>query len=98
MIEILIICVIGGIAGWIAGLLVKSENDSVFVDIIFGIVGGYIGYRIFGSRLNITENIWVNKTITATAGALILSLIIKFVRRILAPRASASNSRSNRYN
>ena len=80
--EILIICLIGAIAGWIAGAIVNSETDSILVDIIIGIVGGYIGYRLFGSQLSLTSNIWINKIITATAGAVILALIIKLLRRI----------------
>jgi len=79
--EILIICLIGAIAGWIAGALVGSDSDSFLLDILIGIVGGYIGYKLFGNRLSITSNLWVNKVITATAGATILALIIKLVRR-----------------
>ncbi len=81
MMEILIMCLIGAIAGSIAGALVQSENDSLLVNIIIGIVGGFIGYKLFGSKLSITGNIWVNKVITATVGAILLSLIIKLIRR-----------------
>ena len=79
--EILIICLIGAIAGWIAGALIDFESGSILLDIVIGIVGGYIGYRLFGSALNITGNHWVNWVITATAGAAILGLIIKLIRR-----------------
>ncbi len=79
--EILIMCLIGAIAGSIAGALVRSENDSLLVDIIIGIVGGFIGYKLFGSKLNISGNYWVNRVITATVGAVLLSLIIKLLRR-----------------
>jgi uncharacterized membrane protein YeaQ/YmgE (transglycosylase-associated protein family) len=81
--EILIICLIGAIAGWIAAMLVDYDSGSFLVDILIGIVGGYIGYRLFGYKLNITDNIWVNKVITATAGAVILALIIKLARRMI---------------
>lgn len=80
--EILIICLIGGIAGWIAGAIVNSDSGSLLLDILIGIVGGYLGYRLFGHKLNITGNIWVNQVITATAGATILALIIKLFRSI----------------
>ena len=79
--EILIICLIGAIAGWLAGAIVGSVGGSFLLDILIGIVGGYIGYRLFGDKLNITENIWVNKVITATAGAVILALIIMLIRK-----------------
>lgn len=78
--EILIICLIGAIAGWIAGALIDFESGSFFLDILIGIIGGYIGYRLFGTKLNITGNIWINKVITATSGAILLGLAIKLVR------------------
>jgi uncharacterized membrane protein YeaQ/YmgE (transglycosylase-associated protein family) len=78
--EILIICLIGAIAGWIAGALINFESDSLFVDILIGIVGGFIGYKLFGEKLSITSNIWVNKVLTATAGAILLGLVIKVIK------------------
>jgi uncharacterized membrane protein YeaQ/YmgE (transglycosylase-associated protein family) len=81
MIEILIICLIGAIAGYIAGAIVKSDNDSLLLNIVIGIVGGFIGYKLFGHMLHITGNVWVNKTLTAIAGAAILAFIIKIIRR-----------------
>ena len=80
--EILIICLIGAIAGWIAGALINFDSGSILLDIVIGIVGGYIGYRLFGNTLNITGNHWVNWVLTATAGATILGLIIKLLRRV----------------
>ena len=84
--EILIICLIGAIAGWIAGAIINFESGSILLDILIGIVGGYIGYRLFGSSLNITHNIWVNAVITATAGATILGLVIKLLRMAFGAR------------
>ena len=81
MIEILIICLIGAIAGSIAGAIVKTDTDGLLIDIVIGIVGGFIGYKLFGHRLHITGNVWVNKTLTATVGAILLSLIIKLIGR-----------------
>ncbi len=83
MTEILIICLIGAIAGWIAGAIVNSDSNSLLLDIVIGIVGGFIGYKLFGTKLDITGNIWINKILTATAGAVILALIIKLLRRRL---------------
>ena len=79
--HLLIILLIGAIAGWIAGALVDADNGSFLLDILIGIVGGYIGYRLFGNMLNITENRFVNEVITSTAGAVILAVVIKLIRR-----------------
>ena len=83
--EILIICLIGAIAGWIAGALIDFDSGSFLLDILIGIIGGYIGYRLFGTKLDITGNIWVNKVITATSGAIILGLVIKLVKTAARP-------------
>ena len=79
--HLLVIIIIGAIAGWIAGALVDADNSSILLDILIGIVGGFIGYKLFGNMLNITDNVYVNEVITATAGAAILAFIIKLIRR-----------------
>lgn len=79
--EILVTIIIGAVVGWLAGALVNTNTDSLLLDIIIGIVGGYIGYRLFGNKLNLTSNHLVNYIITATAGAAILAFGIKLIRR-----------------
>jgi uncharacterized membrane protein YeaQ/YmgE (transglycosylase-associated protein family) len=79
--EIVWIIIIGAIAGWIAGALVNSDGGSFLLDVVIGIVGGYIGYRLFGEKLSITSSLFVNKIITSTAGAVVLALGVKLIRR-----------------
>ena len=38
--------IIGGIAGWIAGKIVKGSGSGIIVNVVIGIVGGFIGGRI----------------------------------------------------
>ena len=78
----LIILIVGAVAGWLAGSIVRSENNSFLLDILIGIVGGWIGYRLFGHKLNITDVRIINEIITATAGAILLALCIKIIRKI----------------
>jgi uncharacterized membrane protein YeaQ/YmgE (transglycosylase-associated protein family) len=35
--------IIGGIAGWIAGKIVKGNGSGIIMNIVIGIVGGFIG-------------------------------------------------------
>jgi uncharacterized membrane protein YeaQ/YmgE (transglycosylase-associated protein family) len=53
--HILIILIVGAIAGWLGGALVNSDNGSLLLDIFIGIVGGYIGYWLFGSKLDLVH-------------------------------------------
>jgi uncharacterized membrane protein YeaQ/YmgE (transglycosylase-associated protein family) len=80
--EILIIIIIGAIAGWLAGMIVDSDSQSFLLDVVIGIAGGYIAYKwIFHGTLQLTHYHYVDATITSTVGAVILALIIKLLRR-----------------
>ena len=39
--------IIGGIAGWIAGNLMKGGGYGIFKNILLGIVGGFVGGWLF---------------------------------------------------
>jgi len=80
--HLLIVIIVGAIAGWLAGMIVDAESQSLLLDIVIGIVGGYIGYRLFGGMLNLTGYHYVDLTITSTAGAVILALVIKLIRKM----------------
>jgi len=80
--EIVIILIIGAIAGWLAGMIVDSDSQSLLLDIVIGIAGGYIAFKwIFHGVLHLTGYHYVDVTITATVGAVVLALIIKLLRR-----------------
>ena len=40
--------IIGGVAGWLAGTIMKGEGYGVLVNILLGIVGGLVGGLVFG--------------------------------------------------
>jgi len=80
--ELLIILIVGAIAGWLAGMIVDSDSQSLLLDIVIGIVGGYIAVKwIFHGVLHLTSYRYVDLTITSTVGAVVLALIIKLIRR-----------------
>lgn len=39
---------IGGVAGWLAGKLMKGGGFGVIINIILGIIGGFVGRWLFG--------------------------------------------------
>ncbi|MDX1409556.1 MAG: GlsB/YeaQ/YmgE family stress response membrane protein, partial [Saprospiraceae bacterium] len=64
--------IVGAIAGWIAGQIMKGEGFGLFGNILVGIVGGVIGGWLFGA-LNISAGGgMVGSIITAVAGAIVL--------------------------
>ena len=81
MINILVWIIVGGIAGWLAGLVVQGTGLGVIGDIIVGIIGaligGFIVSLLFGAGGFSGFNIW--SLIVAFIGAVVLLLILKAV-------------------
>jgi uncharacterized membrane protein YeaQ/YmgE (transglycosylase-associated protein family) len=73
--------VIGAIAGWLTGVLVKGGGFGLIVDIIVGIVGAFIGGWLAGVLHISLGGGWIGSIITAVIGAVILLFIIRLVRR-----------------
>jgi uncharacterized membrane protein YeaQ/YmgE (transglycosylase-associated protein family) len=70
--------VVGGIAGWLASLLVEGTGLGILWDVIVGIIGGFIGGIILGALGVVGSGIWWT-FITAFVGAVILLFIVKLV-------------------
>jgi uncharacterized membrane protein YeaQ/YmgE (transglycosylase-associated protein family) len=78
---ILIILLVGAIAGWLAGLIVRGAGFGLIGDIIIGIVGAFIaGWLLPRLGIHIMSGI-VGAIIDATIGAVILLLVIRLLRR-----------------
>ncbi len=78
--SLLIILVVGIIAGWLAGQIVRGTGFGLVGDLIIGTVGAFIGSWLL-PQLGIHLGAgMVSAIINATIGALILLVIIKLVR------------------
>ncbi|CAD6555692.1 GlsB/YeaQ/YmgE family stress response membrane protein [Paraburkholderia metrosideri] len=73
--------IIGAIAGWLAGVLVKGGGFGLIVDIIVGIVGAFIGGWLAGVLHISLGGGWIGSIITAVIGAVVLLFIIRLIRR-----------------
>ncbi len=79
--AILIFLIVGGIAGWLAGVIVRGAGFGLIGDIIIGIVGAFIAGWLF-PRLGIQLGSgFLREVLNATVGAVILLLIIRVIRR-----------------
>lgn len=73
--------VIGAIAGWLAGVLVKGGGFGLLGDIVVGIIGAFIGGWLAGVlHINVGGG-WISTILTAAVGAIILLLVLRLVRR-----------------
>ena len=78
---IILSLIIGGVAGWLAGLIMNGSGFGVIVDILVGIVGGVIGGWIVGTLgLSFGGGI-LGTLLTAVIGAVVLLFIIRLFRR-----------------
>jgi uncharacterized membrane protein YeaQ/YmgE (transglycosylase-associated protein family) len=87
--SIVIILLVGLLAGWLAAKIVQGAGLGIVGDIIVGIIGAFIGRWLLVdmhvlTRLHITlgGGAFVRDLVTATIGAILLLLVIRIVRRI----------------
>ena len=74
--------IVGAIAGWLAGMVVKGGGFGLIGDIVVGIVGALIAGWLL-SRLGIVIGSGIIAAIIdAFIGAVILLVIIKLVKRV----------------
>jgi uncharacterized membrane protein YeaQ/YmgE (transglycosylase-associated protein family) len=80
--ELIIYLIVGAIAGWLAGVVVKGGGFGLIGDIIVGIVGGLLAGWLSAHVLNISIGSGIiGQIITSAIGAIILLLIIRLVKR-----------------
>jgi uncharacterized membrane protein YeaQ/YmgE (transglycosylase-associated protein family) len=73
--------IVGAIAGWLAGVLVRGSGFGLIGDIIVGIVGGIIAGWLLPMIGIVIGGGLVGAVINALIGAVILLVIVKLIRR-----------------
>ena len=73
--------IVGGVAGWLAGMVVKGSGYGLIGDIIVGIVGALIaGWLLPQVGIAIGGGI-VGAIINAFIGAVILLIVLRLIKR-----------------
>ena len=80
--SLLILLLIGAVAGFLAGLIVKGYGFGVVGNIIVGIVGAVFGGWFLPKLGLFTGGDILGQIITATIGAVALLILIGFVRKV----------------
>jgi uncharacterized membrane protein YeaQ/YmgE (transglycosylase-associated protein family) len=79
--SIIVMLIVGAIAGWLAGQIVRGFGFGLLWNIIIGIVGAFIGVWLM-TQLNVLPFTgFVGSIVNATIGAVVLLLIIGLIRR-----------------
>jgi uncharacterized membrane protein YeaQ/YmgE (transglycosylase-associated protein family) len=78
--AIIIWLVVGGICGWLASLIMRTDaQQGIILNIVVGIVGAVISGLLF--RVNMNAGITIESFLYALLGAIILLAIVNLVRR-----------------
>lgn len=79
--SLIIWILIGAVAGWLAGKIMKGGGFGLLGNIIIGIIGAFIGGWVFG-LLGITAGGIIGSIVMATIGAVLLLYIVKLIKKV----------------
>jgi uncharacterized membrane protein YeaQ/YmgE (transglycosylase-associated protein family) len=71
---------VGLVAGWLAGKLMKGSGFGVLGDIVIGVIGAFIGGFLF-RLVGISAGGTIGSIIVATIGAVVLLLVVKALKK-----------------
>jgi uncharacterized membrane protein YeaQ/YmgE (transglycosylase-associated protein family) len=72
--------IVGLIAGWLAGKIMKGSGYGLVGDLVVGVLGAIVGGWVFG-LLGIAAWGLLGQILVALAGALILLYLVRLVKR-----------------
>ncbi|KMO71051.1 hypothetical protein BST22_23360 [Mycolicibacterium chubuense] len=73
--------IIGAIAGWIAGKIVKGSGSGILMNIVIGVIGALIGGFLLSFFLDTAGGGWWFTLFTAVLGSVILLWIVGMVQK-----------------
>jgi uncharacterized membrane protein YeaQ/YmgE (transglycosylase-associated protein family) len=80
-VDIVWFIIIGIIAGWLAGKIMRGGGFGLLGDLVIGVIGALLGGFIFG-QLGISAGGLIGSLVTATVGAIILLFLIRLIKRV----------------
>ena len=78
--SLILFLVIGLVAGWLAGRIMKGGGYGLVGDLIVGVIGAFIGGWLFGV-LGISIGGILGSLVTAFVGAIVLLFLLRLIRR-----------------
>jgi uncharacterized membrane protein YeaQ/YmgE (transglycosylase-associated protein family) len=73
--------IVGLVAGWLAGTLVKGGGFGLVGDLIVGVVGAFIGGFLFSTFGVSAGGGLIGSIIVATIGAVVLLFLVRLIKR-----------------
>ena len=78
--SLIMFLVIGAVAGWLAGLLMKGRGFGLLGNIVVGIIGSFIG-GFLANVVGIAATGIIGSILLATAGAAVLLFLIGLIKK-----------------
>jgi len=73
--------VVGLVAGWLAGMLVKGGGFGLIGDLVVGVIGAFLGGFLFRTLGVSMGGGLLGSIIVATVGAIVLLVIVRLIKR-----------------
>lgn len=80
LLSFIMFLLIGLVAGWLAGRIMKGSGYGLVGDIVLGVIGSILGGWLFG-LLGISFGGLIGSLITALIGAVVLLYLIRFIKK-----------------
>ncbi len=78
--HLIFFLLIGLLAGWLAGLIMRGGGLGLLGNMVVGVIGAFLGGFLFDA-LRITVGGFIGSLLTATVGAVVLLFIIGLIKK-----------------
>jgi uncharacterized membrane protein YeaQ/YmgE (transglycosylase-associated protein family) len=80
MIGLIVWLVVGGVCGWLASMVMRTDGQQgIILNVVVGIIGSVIASLLFGAGIN--QVITITTFLYSLIGAIILLAIVNLIRR-----------------
>ena len=79
--SLLVFLLVGIVAGWLAGKLVRGGGFGLIGDLVVGVIGAFVGGVLFNSLGVSSGGGLLGSIVVATVGAVVLLMLIRLIKR-----------------
>jgi len=73
--------IIGAIAGWLAGKIMKGGGFGLIMNMVLGIIGGVVGGWVFSLLGLSTDGGTIGSLVTSVAGAVLILYVGRLIKK-----------------
>ena len=77
--EIVVILIIGAVAGWLGSTIYKGSGLGIIGNIIVGIAGSFVGYWLLGKLGVSLGGGWIGAILTGAVGAIVILFLLNLI-------------------